>query len=48
MALQLRMQDAGWGTDVERCQSDEDSDDCDFCEDERDADGQLSEAASGP
>ncbi len=42
MHLQLRMQDAGWTADVERWQSDEDSDDS---EDEQDADVQLSEAA---
>ena len=46
MHLQLRMQDAGWTADVERHESDEDSDDSDA---ERDADesaaGNLSESA---
>ena len=41
--MQLRMQDAGWSADVERWESDEDSD---GSEDEYDCDiAELSEAA---
>ena len=41
MHIQLRMQNAGWSADVERWESDEDSD----ASDEGDADVQLSDAA---
>ena len=44
MHTQQRMQNAGWSADVERWESDEDSDDS-ADERERDKDEELSEAA---
>ena len=45
MHVQLRLQDAGWSSDVERHQSDEDSDDSEKEQDEDErAVGKLSES----